>query len=87
MRSINNVIAQAMAKAQLALDNSNTLINMRLVHSAQVAYTESGSYSTDLDRLTSTSDGYMDEVHTWRDQYGADLVAIFTHENVTGGVG
>ena len=47
---INNVIAQAMAKAQLALDNSNTLMNMRLVHSAQVAYTEV-DYSTDLDRL------------------------------------
>ena len=84
---INNIIAQAMARAQLALGNSNTLMNMRLVHSAQVAYTESGDSGTDLDRLTSTSDGYMDEVHTWRDQYSADLVAIFAEVEDTGGVG
>jgi hypothetical protein len=83
---IANVIAQAMAKAQLALDNSNTYLTLTLVHSAQVSYTESGSSSTDLDRLTYTSDGYMDEVHTWRNTYKADVVALFTKVEDTGGM-
>ena len=85
--NINLVISQAMEKAQLAMDNSNTLMNMRLVHSAQVAYPESGSSNTDLNRLTSTSDGYMDNVHALRDQYGADLVTLYATVEDVGGLG
>jgi len=84
---INNVIAQAMAKAQLVLDNSNTLVTMQLAHAQEITYTESGASSTDLNRLTSTSDGYLDEVHNLRDTYGADLVAMFTKIEDTGGLG
>lgn len=84
---INNIISQAMAKAQLALDNSNTAITLRLVHTAQVAYTESGSSSQDLNRLTSKTDGHIDVVHAWRDLYGADLVTLFTKVDDTGGIG
>ena len=84
---INNVIAQAMAKAQLVLDNSNTLVTIQLAHAQEVTYTESGASSTDLNRLTATSDGYLDEVHSLRDTYGADLVAMFTEVNDTGGLG
>ena len=84
---IANVIAQAVAKGQLALDNSNTIMTIYLVHSTEVSYTESGSSYTDLDRLTGTSDGYMDEVHTLRNQYGADIVGLFTQVEDTGGLG
>ena len=84
---IANVIAQAMEKGQLALDNSSTILTITLVRSAEVNYTESGSSNTDLDRLTNTSDGYMDDVHTWRDQYGADIVGLFTKVEDTGGLG
>jgi len=83
---INNVIAQSMAKAQLVLDNSNTLVTMQLALAREVSYTESGSSYTDLTRLTSTSDGYMDVIHGWRDTYGADLVALFTYIEDTGGL-
>ncbi len=84
---IANVIAQAMAKAQLALANSGTVLTMALVHSAEVAYTESGSSNTDLNRLTDTNDGYMDQVHTWRDTHRADLVALYAVEDDYGGLG
>lgn len=83
---INNVIAQAMSKAQLVNDNSNTMLNMNLVHSAQVSYTESGNAATDLERLTITNDGHMDIVHTWRNTYGADLVALFQNMSSPGGI-
>ena len=44
---------------------------LHLVHVAAVAYNESGNFNTDLNRLTSGSDGYMDNVrdaaqHPWR---------------------
>lgn len=84
---IENVIAQAMQKAELAMANSQTLITVTLVYSGQIDYTESGSSSTDLSRLTSTTDGYMDEVHTLRNTYGADLVELFTRVEDTGGIG
>jgi len=84
---IANVVAQAVAKGQLALDNSSTILTITLVHSGEVAYTESGNSNTDINRLTSTSDGYMDDVHTWRNQYGADIVGLFTKVEDTGGLG
>lgn len=84
---IANVIAQAMAKGQLTCDNSNTALTLRLAHSAEIDYTESGTSSTDLDRLTNTSDGHMDTVHTLRNQYYADVVTLLAQVSDTGGIG
>ena len=84
---INNVIAQAMSRAQTAMDNSHIPITFRLVHSAQISYTESGSSNTDIDRLQKTADGYMDDAHTLRTQYGADIVSLMTTASDTGGLG
>ncbi len=83
---ISNVINQLMAKAQLACDNSQTYIAMRLVHAPEIAYTESSSAGTDLDRLTYT-DGIMDDIHTLRTTYGADLVVLLEYTDSTGGIG
>jgi hypothetical protein len=84
---INNVINQAVEKGQIALDNSGVEITERLVRSSLIDYTESGSSTTDLNRLTNTSDGFMDDVHTWRNTYGADLVQLFSRVEDTGGLG
>lgn len=84
---INNVIAQAMTRAQACMDNSQIPVTFRLAHSAQITYTESGNSNTDIARLQNTSDGYMDEVHAWRDTYGADVVHLLTTANDTGGLG
>ena len=87
---IEAVVLDAMARAQFAMDNSEGLVEFRLVHSAFVDYVEDGDAETDLLRLTETHDewaGYLNEVHEWRDQYGADLVSMFVGENVNyGGV-
>jgi len=94
---IHSVISQAMQKGQLALDSSALDIHLRLVHSAQVDYTESQDPGMDLDRLTfhaghdpwgwEGSPRYMDEVHQWRDRYGADLVTLVARRDDTGGIG
>ncbi len=93
---IDNVIALAMENAQLTLDNSETLMMATLVYSAMVNYQESGDSGDDLRRLTASASfnpfgsdhsGYMNEVHLWRDHYGADLTAIFAHVSDVGGLG
>jgi len=84
---IQNVIAQSIERGQLALDNSNTMLNLNLVHSEEVNYTESGDSETDLTRLSGQTDGYMDNVHVLRDQYNADLVAMFLLIEDVGGRG
>jgi hypothetical protein len=84
---IDLVISMAMAKAQLALDNSLVGVTMQLVHNAQINYAESGDTGTDLDLLQGDGDGVMDEVHTWRDDYGADIVTMLADVEDVGGVG
>ena len=81
---IFNIIATSIALGNTVLSNSNTLLTLRLVHNVEVQYTEVDG-STDLNRLTSTNDGYMDNVHTLRNTYGADLVQLFT--TMGGGIG
>lgn len=83
---IENVIAQSMAQSQLALDNSVVGVTMTLVYSHEVSYTEAGTAQTDLSRLTDTTDGYMDEIHGWRDQNKADLVSLFASIQDVGGL-
>lgn len=84
--NINNTIATAMARSNTAATNSNLGIIFHLAYSGLVNYTESGS-STDLGRLRNPTDGFMDEVHTLRNTHAADMVAILTFTNDTGGVG
>ena len=96
---IDNVINEAMAVAQQAADNGQTNVVFRLVHRAKVDYQEARGIDspsvTDLRRLTASRnfnpfgsqfDGYMEEVHEWRDEYGADLVAMFTLADDVGGI-
>jgi len=72
------------AIAELAVDqtnesyqNSGCTARARLVYCDEVAYTESGSLNTDLDRLTGTTDGFMDGIHATRDAVNADLVTLY----------
>jgi hypothetical protein len=82
------------AQIQAAVDSANTIytnsgINarLRLVYSGPAGYNQSGDFYTDLNRLTSTSDGVMDNVHTLRDTYGADLVSLWIETATYCGLG
>ncbi len=83
--NINTTISALMSKSQTALDNSNTSINLQLVHSLQVDYTEQDS-AQDLYNLQFTDDGFMDTIHDLRDEYGADLVMLLGEFEFTGGL-
>ncbi len=81
------LIDLAVAEANLAYSNCDAGLFMRLVHAEEVDYTESGSMSTDLSRLRSKTDGFMDSVHVWRDAYGADAVSLITNSGSACGQG
>jgi hypothetical protein len=74
-------IVNAVTKANQAYLNSQVDMQLNLVKMAEVSYTETGNMSTSLLDLTGTSDGKMDIVHSLRDQYGADQVALVTAES------
>jgi hypothetical protein len=89
-----NASANIGAEIQLAIDETNTAyqnsqINqrLRLAHAEQVNYSETGNFSTDLSRLAGTSDGFIDQVHTLRDTYGADLVSFWVESGNACGIG
>lgn len=95
--SFNAAVAQAMNLSQQALDISNLAIKLRMVHLHKTDYDEASGANSNihLNRLTARPGdtgwpegtlGFMDEVHTLRDQYGADLVALLADVDDTGGL-
>ena len=86
---INGVIAAMVALGNTCFSNSQTGITLRLVHSAEVAYTEPTPHTMDntLIRLANPSDGIFGVVHSLRKINNADLVQLITIENDTGGCG
>lgn len=79
--TLESKIVNAVAAANAAYSSSAVNIRLNLVGMAQTAYTETGDMGVTLSRLRATSDGYMDEVHTWRNQTGADLVSLVSDDS------
>jgi hypothetical protein len=75
--AINALCQLAIDETNDAYDNSGIAARVRLVYRGEVTYTESGSFDTDLDRLTDGGDGHIDNVHTLRDTYRADFVSLW----------
>lgn len=74
-------IANAIARTNQAYLNSQTNMQLNLVYTGEVSYTETGNMTDALYALQGTSDGKMDVVHSWRNQYGADLVALISADS------
>jgi len=82
-RDLEGGTAQIQAIAILAIDATNAAYGnsqidhfVRLVYLGEVDYAETGFFGIELGRLRDPADGFMDEVHPLRDQYGADLVDL-----------
>jgi len=75
--AMRNLIDLGVAETNQSYMNSGIAQRLRLVHSEEVSYAESGDIGTDLDCITNTSDGCIDQVHTLRNTYGADLVSLW----------
>jgi hypothetical protein len=77
---IQSEIQLAITELNQSFNNSGVQMQAQLVHSAEIAYNdEQNSLGTTLSRLRGSGDGYMDPVHTLRNQYGADVVALLVN--------
>ncbi len=75
--AIQSLVLAAVANANLAYANSGVHAQLRLVYSGEVNYTETPSnISGDLDALSTSGDGKIDQAQSLRAQYGADVVTL-----------
>jgi len=75
--AMNALINLAVSESNTGYANSDVLQRYRLVNAPEmVGYTEVADFVTNLNRFQSPSDGFMDEVHTLRNQYGADACCL-----------
>jgi peptidyl-Asp metalloendopeptidase len=80
-------IALGVSETNTAYANSGVTPRLRLVGAELLTYTEAGDLGVDLDRLQNTSDGFVDTVHTRRNELGADLVMLVTGSTAAGACG
>ncbi len=76
--NIDGLIQLAMDETNQSYANSKVYPRLRLVHSYETTYTESGDMALDRDRFRIRNDGFMDEVHNLRNTYGADIAILIT---------
>lgn len=74
----------AVDETNIALANSQVNAQLRLVHTAEIAYTEAG-LGNDLTCIYNSNCTALNSVRTMRDQFGADLVSIFVKDPNNGG--
>ncbi|HSJ05775.1 MAG TPA: M12 family metallo-peptidase, partial [Longimicrobiales bacterium] len=80
--NIGSLIQLAVDETNQSYVNSGVNINMVRVHTAQVTYNESNrSFSQHVTALRSTTDGIMDNVHTLRNTYAADVVVLVVNDS------
>ena len=75
--AMQTLIALGVTETNAAYANAGVIQRIRLVHAVEVSYTESGDFATDLNRVAGKTDGYIDNIHALRDQYGADAVSLW----------
>jgi hypothetical protein len=79
--NISSLIDLAVAESNQGYTNSGVLIDLILANKSQVSYTESGSFSTDLSRYRSTTDTYMNSIHTTRNSVAADVAVLIINNS------
>ncbi|TXH47266.1 MAG: hypothetical protein E6Q92_00875 [Burkholderiaceae bacterium] len=79
-QDIDALIDLSLALTNQGYVNSGVNAKVEMVYKAQVTYTQSGTQSLDRDRYAAKNDGYMDNIHTQRDQYGADVGMLFVDD-------
>jgi hypothetical protein len=86
-QAAQQLVQLGVAETNRGYQNSGVIQRVRLVYSGEVPYVETGTFSTDLTRLKTTDDGYLDGVHALRDTYSADLVSLWVEGGDACGLG
>lgn len=77
LAAIQGDVLLAIQETNDSYNNSGIAQRVRLAHMEEVNYTESGSSNTDKNRLQNPTDGIMDNVHSLRNTFAADIVMLF----------
>ena len=80
------LINLAIAESNQGYANSGVNITLQLASTVATTYTESGSFSTDLSRFRGTTDGYMDSIHTTRNNTAADVGVLIINNSSSCGL-
>ncbi|PKO17787.1 MAG: hypothetical protein CVU39_04710 [Chloroflexi bacterium HGW-Chloroflexi-10] len=84
---IQNLIDLAVSETNTGYQRSGVNHRFRLVHTAEIDFDETNlNWTTALSQITS-QDGVADQVRTWRDTYGADLVVTIVNNTTYCGIG
>ena len=83
---IESLILGAIASANDAFADSRVHLRMNIVRIYEVEYVEDSYLGHALTRLATPGDGFMDEIHAWRDECGADLVALVDEDTSSCGI-
>lgn len=74
--NMQSLVQLAVAESNQGYINSNVGITLELAGYETTSYAESSSFSTDLSRFRSTTDGVMDSIHTSRNNTRADVAVL-----------
>lgn len=86
---MEDLIDLAVHETNIAYEKSGVNIELELVHSYRSDYDEpsNNAFSQSLSDLRGKNDGKIDEVHTLREKYGADIVVMIIDDEAYCGVG
>lgn len=77
----------AIVESNQGVANSNVGIQFQLAGYYASTYSESGNFSTDLNRFRGTSDGHLDAYHGARNQVAADVNVLLVDNTSACGIG
>ncbi len=77
--AMTSLINLAISETNTGYANSGVNQRLALARTQEYSYAETGNMNTDLSRIRSTSDGYLDGVHSLRNTYTADMVAFIVN--------
>lgn len=73
---IEAIVTSAAGLANDSFSNSLISASINLVHMLEVTYAEADSLEEDINRLMLSNDNHIDNIHTYRDFFGADVVVL-----------
>lgn len=85
--AIQKQISASVATTNTVMLNSNIDVQLQLVYAGGIDYAETADPVTDLGRLSTAGDGYLDQAQVLRNSYLADLVCLWTATTDTGVIG
>ncbi len=75
-QTVQELIDLAVLESNQGYANSGVALRIELCCLYETVYNETAAIETDVDRFRNSGDGFMDEVHTFRTDYDADMCCL-----------